>query len=87
LSARTETHQGQGAKQAAPTKRARKKKTCPICAKTLTGTQQEQRYRPFCSKACADIDLGYWLEGRYAIEGPPVDRAEPGSDSEPDGDR
>ena len=26
-----------------------------------------QKYRPFCSKRCADIDLGKWLTGGYAI--------------------
>ncbi len=24
-------------------------------------------YRPFCSKRCADVDLGRWLGGTYAI--------------------
>ncbi len=23
--------------------------------------------RPFCSRRCADIDLGRWFQGRYAI--------------------
>ncbi|MBK9083105.1 MAG: DNA gyrase inhibitor YacG [Rhizobiales bacterium] len=35
---------------------------CPIC-----GKPREPAYRPFCSKRCADIDLGRWLGGRYAI--------------------
>ena len=35
---------------------------CPICGKPQMG-----EYRPFCSKRCADIDLGRWLNGRYAI--------------------
>ena len=26
-----------------------------------------ERYRPFCSKRCADLDLGRWLKGAYAI--------------------
>jgi len=39
---------------------------CPICAKPSV-----QRYRPFCSKRCADVDLGRWLNGAYAI--PAVD--------------
>jgi len=30
--------------------------------------------RPFCSKRCADVDLGYWLQGKYAI--PAVDAAD-----------
>ncbi|MGI3170707.1 DNA gyrase inhibitor YacG [Pseudooceanicola sp. C21-150M6] len=36
--------------------------SCPICNKP---TQQD--YRPFCSKKCADIDLGRWMRGSYAI--------------------
>ncbi|MGO4916313.1 DNA gyrase inhibitor YacG [Pseudogemmobacter sp. W21_MBD1_M6] len=36
--------------------------TCPICAKDT-----DPKYRPFCSKRCADIDLGKWLTGSYAI--------------------
>lgn len=36
--------------------------TCPICAKPAA-----QKYRPFCSRRCADVDLGKWLTGGYAI--------------------
>ena len=35
---------------------------CPIC-----GRPQNREMRPFCSRRCADIDLGRWLSGRYAI--------------------
>ncbi|SDF11624.1 DNA gyrase inhibitor YacG [Limimaricola pyoseonensis] len=35
---------------------------CPICGKPGVET-----YRPFCSKRCADIDLGKWLGGAYAV--------------------
>jgi endogenous inhibitor of DNA gyrase (YacG/DUF329 family) len=35
---------------------------CRICGKPL-----EQRFRPFCSKRCADLDLAHWLKGDYAI--------------------
>jgi hypothetical protein len=38
--------------------------TCPICQK-----ESDARYRPFCSKRCADIDLGRWLTGSYRIAG------------------
>ncbi len=31
-----------------------------------------ERYRPFCSKRCADIDLGRWLGERYRVPGPPA---------------
>ena len=40
---------------------------CPICAKP-----EAQGFRPFCSKRCADIDLGRWFKGGYAIPGPPA---------------
>ena len=36
--------------------------SCPVC-KAL----RSPRYRPFCSKRCADIDLGRWFNGAYAI--------------------
>ncbi|GHC22200.1 hypothetical protein GCM10007291_21930 [Gemmobacter nanjingensis] len=36
--------------------------SCPICGKAA-----EEKYRPFCSKRCADIDLGRWLKGGYVI--------------------
>lgn len=36
--------------------------TCPICGKPT-----EPRYRPFCSRRCADLDLGKWLTGSYAV--------------------
>jgi endogenous inhibitor of DNA gyrase (YacG/DUF329 family) len=48
---------------------------CPICGKP-TATD----YRPFCSRRCADIDLGRWLTESYRI---PADEAE-GDEAEPD---
>lgn len=36
--------------------------TCPICQKPAT-----DKYRPFCSGRCADVDLAKWLGGGYAI--------------------
>ena len=36
--------------------------SCPICGKDTA-----DRYRPFCSKRCADIDLGRWLHGAYFV--------------------
>lgn len=38
--------------------------TCPICGKPA-----DPKYRPFCSRRCADIDLGRWLKGDYVIPG------------------
>ena len=36
--------------------------SCPICQ-----NETERKYRPFCSRRCADIDLGRWMTGSYAI--------------------
>ena len=48
--------------------------TCPIC-----GRPALPAYRPFCSRRCADVDLGRWLTGAYSI---------PVADDEPqDGER
>ncbi len=33
----------------------------------LSGKPSDARYRPFCSRRCADLDLQRWLTGRYAI--------------------
>ena len=35
---------------------------CAIC-----GKPQVERFRPFCSRRCADVDLYRWLSGVYAI--------------------
>ena len=35
---------------------------CPICGKAVA-----ERYRPFCSRRCADVDLNRWLSGVYAV--------------------
>lgn len=44
--------------------------SCPICQ-----TKTDAKYRPFCSRRCADIDLGRWMTGSYAIpsDEPPED--------------
>ena len=35
---------------------------CPICDR-----ETDAKFRPFCSKRCADVDLAKWLSGSYAI--------------------
>lgn len=37
---------------------------CPICRKEIIDT----KYKPFCSKRCADIDLGNWFNEKYRFE-------------------
>jgi endogenous inhibitor of DNA gyrase (YacG/DUF329 family) len=44
---------------------------CPICAKPAT-----PEHKPFCSKRCADVDLGRWLKESYAIPKLPEDEDE-----------
>ena len=38
--------------------------SCPICRKAT-----EYTYRPFCSKRCADVDLGRWFTESYVVDG------------------
>ncbi|HYM17744.1 MAG TPA: DNA gyrase inhibitor YacG [Micropepsaceae bacterium] len=40
---------------------------CPICRRPLEETESARRFRPFCSKRCADVDLSRWLHGTYGI--------------------
>ena len=40
---------------------------CPICKRPLDEHEGALRFRPFCSKRCAEVDLGRWLKGAYAI--------------------
>jgi endogenous inhibitor of DNA gyrase (YacG/DUF329 family) len=47
--------------------------TCPNCGKPVEW-RSENRYRPFCSERCKQIDLGAWANEEYRV--PSVD---PGS--------
>ncbi|MBQ4399947.1 MAG: DNA gyrase inhibitor YacG, partial [Alphaproteobacteria bacterium] len=42
---------------------------CPICGKLFVGDE----YLPFCSKRCADVDLGRWFNGSYAVASEDLD--------------
>ena len=50
--------------------------TCPICSK-----ESDPKYRPFCSRRCADVDLGRWLNESYRV---PATEDEPDEPSSPD---
>jgi endogenous inhibitor of DNA gyrase (YacG/DUF329 family) len=52
---------------------------CPICGKPA-----EAKFKPFCSKRCADVDLNRWLTGSYAI---PVAEEEVPEEGLPEDDR
>jgi endogenous inhibitor of DNA gyrase (YacG/DUF329 family) len=49
---------------------------CPTCGEPAAppAAKGEKSPRPFCSTRCSDVDLGRWLQGRYAI--PAVDAAD-----------
>ncbi|WP_068118588.1 DNA gyrase inhibitor YacG [Tropicimonas marinistellae] len=49
--------------------------SCPICSK-----RPAQKYAPFCSKRCADVDLARWLNGSYAIATEEVPDEDTGND-------
>jgi len=51
--------------------------SCPICEKETASD-----YRPFCSRRCADLDLGNWLTGQYSI--PSDELEEVASDNQAD---
>ena len=42
--------------------RLRPRRPCPLC-----GKPSQQKYHPFCSARCADVDLNRWLGGHYAV--------------------
>lgn len=45
---------------------------CPTCHRDVVWTP-ENRFRPFCSERCKQIDLGAWASGKYTIGGAPLD--------------
>jgi uncharacterized protein len=61
----------------APSRKPPEPKTtgrCPICGKPSAPAR-----RPFCSKRCAEIDLGRWLKGAYTVPGEPVGNIDDGT--------
>jgi endogenous inhibitor of DNA gyrase (YacG/DUF329 family) len=57
--------------------RDRAEPTCPICGKPAA-----EVLHPFCSRRCANVDLGRWLTGQYRIPAAPDD-AEDDAPAEP----
>ena len=51
---------------------------CPICRRAPA----DAKYKPFCSKRCADVDLQRWFAGSYAVPGPADERP---PDEDPEG--
>lgn len=44
---------------------------CVIC-----GKPKDEKFKPFCSKRCADVDLNRWFAGGYAIAAAEEDEGE-----------
>ena len=58
---------------------------CPECGKAA-----QERFAPFCSARCQQIDLGRWLKGDYVIPGRPDEtgaapRRQPPAQADEDG--
>ena len=41
-------------------------RACPTCGTEVEWTPAN-RFRPFCSERCKNVDLGAWASGSYAI--------------------
>ena len=52
--------------------------TCPICDR-----ETDAKYRPICSRRCADVDLGRWMTGAYAIPAEAIDDENPTDPDQP----
>ncbi|MGB0844147.1 MAG: DNA gyrase inhibitor YacG [Alphaproteobacteria bacterium] len=50
-----------------PLKAKDQRNLCPECARTTVDA-----FRPFCSKRCANQDLGNWFTESYKISGRPL---------------
>jgi uncharacterized protein len=55
----------------------RPRRPCPICKKPSL-----QKFHPFCSNRCAQIDLSRWLGGKYAIPAEDAETPETGRDED-----
>ncbi len=51
---------------------------CPTCSAQVEWTEIN-KFRPFCSQRCKQIDLGAWAEEKYVIPAvtPPPDEDDP----------
>ena len=54
--------------------------SCPTCGAKVEWTEAN-KFRPFCSERCKQIDLGAWAEEKYKIPGKsPEDPVDPTDD-------
>jgi uncharacterized protein len=52
---------------------------CPICKREIPVCAGMPAFGPFCSARCRSIDLGSWLDGRYAIPATPEENEDEGA--------
>jgi endogenous inhibitor of DNA gyrase (YacG/DUF329 family) len=64
-----------------PERRPAGQARCPICGKPATAAR-----RPFCSRRCAEVDLGRWLKEGYRIPGETAPEGGRGEDGDTGGD-
>ena len=50
-----------------PLKSTKGRDLCPECKKPV-----DEKFKPFCSKRCSDLDLGRWSNESYSIKGRPL---------------
>ncbi len=52
---------------------------CPVCKKSRDLFEKPEKWLPFCSSRCKQVDLGKWFFGQYEISRPlePEDFADP----------
>jgi CDP-diacylglycerol--serine O-phosphatidyltransferase len=61
---------------------------CPTCHGPSSTDAAQNPSRPFCSPRCKLIDFSKWIDGSYAIPGPPVDgESSTDSDAGKDGEK
>ena len=41
----------------------------PVIPCAICGKPRVEKFRPFCSKRCADVDLNRWFSGGYVVAG------------------
>ncbi|MDK3023520.1 DNA gyrase inhibitor YacG [Cupriavidus taiwanensis] len=56
---------------------------CPTCG-TEVAWVPDNKFRPFCSERCKQIDLGAWASEKYVIGGKPGETSADQSEDEDD---
>ncbi len=46
------------------------KLVCPVCGKSRELFEKPEKWLPFCSPRCKQVDLGKWLMGQYEVSSP-----------------